>query len=140
MRRHRKSMNFNRLLPRYAAPLASETIEFGPGGLPIVQMQGLNTNQVVNFSGFQVDTSGNVTTPGAITATGGITNAGGAVTGPTGSFANLNVTTAEVTGATGTTATLIPVGAAAGGPTTTAQDGWMKMKIAGTQVWVPVWK
>lgn len=47
---------------------------------------------------------------------------------------------AEISGATGTTATLTTTGAAAGGPATAAQDGWLKVKIAGTQVWVPVWK
>ncbi len=47
---------------------------------------------------------------------------------------------AEVTGATGATATLVTVGAAANGPTTAAQDGWLRVKIAGTQVWLPVWK
>lgn len=48
----------------------SETIEFGPGGLPIVQYQGLNTLQASNFSGFLIDTSGNATAPGTLAVTG----------------------------------------------------------------------
>lgn len=49
-------------------------------------------------------------------------------------------TFAEITGGTGASATLVTVGAAAGGPGTAAQDGWMKVKIAGTAVYIPVWK
>lgn len=45
----------------------------GVGGIPLVQQYGsFNTNKPVNFSGFQVDTSGNVTLPG--TAIGGKSN------------------------------------------------------------------
>lgn len=107
-----------------AAPLASETLEFGAGGLPLVQSQGLNTNQAVNFSsGFQVDTSGNVTM------------------GQTAAVATLNITTAAAsTGGTGTTAALTGfVGAAAGGPAGGTQSGWVKIKVAGTQVYIPSW-
>lgn len=107
-----------------AAPLAGETIEYGVGGLPLVAAQGLNTNQAVNFSsGFQVDTSGNVTI------------------GQTAAIVTLNITTAAAsTGGTGTTASLVGfVGAAAGGPSTGAQTGWVKIKVAGTQVYIPSW-
>jgi hypothetical protein len=110
-----------------AAPTDNQVLEKAVGGLPLVATQGLNTNKAANFSGTQIDTSGNISSSGY-------------VTGPTGSFTVVNVTTAEVTGATGTTATIGLTGAAAGGPTTAAQDGWMKMTISGTQVWVPVWK
>lgn len=54
-----------------AAPLASETLELGVGGLPLVQSQGLNTNQAVNFSGTTVDTSGNISSAGTIEAVSG---------------------------------------------------------------------
>jgi hypothetical protein len=37
---------------------------------PMVQQNGLNTNKAVNFSGFLVDTSGNVTVPGTQLVTG----------------------------------------------------------------------
>lgn len=130
-------MKFTKLLPRYAAPLATETLEAGPGGLPIVQNQGLNTNKAVNFSGFQVDTSGNVTNPGTITSTS-------TVTGPTGSFAIVNVTTAEVNATAGTGGTAVfsaaTVGAAAGGPAATTQHGWVKINVAGVACWVPEWQ
>lgn len=76
-----------------------ETIEGAIGGLPIVGIQGLNTNQPTNFSGLQIDTSGNITgagtlatgnqvvtgtesVSGAFTPTGGVV-AGGTSTAPT---------------------------------------------------------
>lgn len=114
-----------------ASPLASETIEFGPGGLPLVAAQGLNTNQPVNFSGTTVDTTGNVSF--AHTATG-----------PTGSFAIVNVTTAEITATAGTGGTAVftaaTVGAAAGGPAATTQHGWVKINVAGVACFVPEWQ
>lgn len=56
-----------------ALPEKDETLEFGIGGLPLVQNQGLNTLQASNLAGFLVDTSGNVTAPGTLAATGAIT-------------------------------------------------------------------
>lgn len=107
-----------------AAPLNGETIEGAVGGLPLVGVQGLNTNQAVNFSSnFTVDTAGVVTI------------------GATASVATLNITTAAAsTGGTGTTAALTGfVGAAAGGPSGGTQSGWVKIKVAGTQVYIPSW-
>jgi hypothetical protein len=43
-----------------AAPTTG-LLESATGGLPLVSSAGLNTNKAVNFSGFQVDSSGNVT-------------------------------------------------------------------------------
>lgn len=114
-----------------AAPLTGETLEFGAGGLPLVQAQGLNTNQPVNFSGTQVDTTGNVTFAHV-------------ATGPTGSFTAVNVTTAEITATAGTGGTAVftaaTVGAAAGGPASTTQHGWVKIFVAGTACYVPEWQ
>lgn len=76
------------------APNAGSTLENAVGGLPLVGLQGLNTNKAVNFSGFTVDTSGNITAAGTIasgnqvvtgtesvsgvfTPTGGVAAAGG---------------------------------------------------------------
>jgi len=59
------------------AALSSETLELGVGGVPLVRDQGLNTNRAVNFSNWQVDTSGNVTAPGTETVTGVFTATGG---------------------------------------------------------------
>src|SRR5579864_5291642 len=53
-----------------AAPTAGSTLEGGIGGLPLVAAQGLNTNKAVNFSGFGVDISGNVTLPAGKTILG----------------------------------------------------------------------
>lgn len=74
-----------------AAPSQGTSIE---QALPMVKYNGLNTNTAVNFSGFQVDTSGNITASGtvasgnqaitgtesvsgAFTPTGGVAAAGG---------------------------------------------------------------
>ncbi len=108
-----------------AAPDKSKTLEGAIGGLPLVRTDGLNTNQPVNFSGWTV-------------TTGGVGS--GNATGPTGSFANLNVQTAEITGASASVAILGTAGALAGGPTTSQQDGWMIAYIAGVKVFIPVWK
>lgn len=62
-----------------ALPLSSETIEFGIGGVPIVQSQGLNTLQASNLAGLLVDTSGNITAPGTLAVTGITTFTGGVV-------------------------------------------------------------
>ncbi len=119
-----------------AAPSESSTLENGAGGLPLVREMGLNTNKAVNFSGFQVDTSGNMTSPSTATA---VSTFNGTVTGPTGSFAVLQITSANASGATGTTAALGPTGALDGGPTTAAQNGWAVLYVAGVKCWVPVW-
>jgi hypothetical protein len=66
-----------------AAPNYGSTLEGAPGGLPLVSLQGLNTNKAVNFSGFLVDTSGNVTNPGTESVAGLFTATGG-FTVPTG--------------------------------------------------------
>ena len=63
-------MKYLKLSAKYTAANRTETIEGGPGGLPLVNQQGLNTNTAVNFSNFQVDTSGNVTAPGTLAVTG----------------------------------------------------------------------
>ena len=114
-----------------AAPNNTETLEFGPGGLPIVATQGLNTNKSVNFSGTTVDTTGNVTFAAI-------------ATGPTGSFTAVNVTTAEIAATAGTGGTAVftaaTVGAAAGGPAATTQHGWVKIYVAGTACFVPEWQ
>ena len=122
-----------------AAPTDESLLEKAIGGLPLVSIQGLNTLKAVNFSGAQVDTSGNITTSGSITATGGIINAGGAVTGPTGSFGVLALQAAAVgTGGTGSTATLAAAGASAGGPSAAGlQTGWLKVYVAGSAVFIP---
>lgn len=108
-----------------AAPDASTTIEGALGGLPQVKTAGLNTNMAVNFSGWQVTTGGLAT---------------GNVTGPTGSFAAVNIQTAEITGLTGSAAILGTAGASGGGPTAAQQDGWMVGYVAGVKVWIPIWK
>jgi hypothetical protein len=98
-----------------AVPTDNQTLEHALGGLPLVLNQGLNTNAQANFSGTIIDTSG-----------------------------GLNIVTAEITATAGTggtaTFTSATVGGAAGGPSAVGQDGWLKLKIAGTSVWVPVWK
>lgn len=58
-----------------AAPV-SGLLETAPGGLPLVQTSGLNTNKAVNFSGMQVDTSGNTTVPTVLNANGSSTQLG----------------------------------------------------------------
>lgn len=98
--------------------------------LPIAQEFGLNTAKASNFAGTTIDTAGNI-------------SAASVVTGPTGSFATVNVTTAEVTATAGTggTATMTStVGAAAGGPASVNQHGWVKIKVAGVSCWVPEWQ
>jgi len=107
-----------------ATPVASTTIEQGVGGLPLVQIAGLNTNQAVNFSGWTV-------------TTGGL--ASGNATGPTGSFGNINIQAAEITGASASVAIIGTAGALAGGPTTSQQDGWAVIYVAGVKKWIPVW-
>jgi hypothetical protein len=54
--------------------------------IPVVKYDGLNTKKAVNFSGFLVDTSGNVTMPGTVASTGLQTLTGGfsVPTGKTG--------------------------------------------------------
>ena len=111
-----------------SAPLNGTTIEGMQGGVPGVRSFGLNTNQPINFSGTTINTTGAI-------------SSNATVTGPTGSFGVLQVTTAaSSTGGTGASASLVSnVGAAAGGPATGAQSGWMKVTIAGSQYYVPVW-
>jgi hypothetical protein len=111
-----------------AAPTDNQVLEKAVGGLPIVALQGLNTNKAVNFSGTQVDTSGNLTI------------ASGAAISGTAGIGTLNLTTAPVTGPTGTTAALGPTGAADSGPATAAQAGWTKIFVAGVAAWVPFWQ
>lgn len=125
-------IKFTKLQPRfaYAGQFKLENLLPGLNGQSI----GSNLNSI-DLSGVTTLTLPTVTSFTATTLT-----ASAVATASTGSFANLNVTTAEVTGATGTTATIGLTGGAAGGPATAAQDGWMKVKIAGTQVYVPVWK
>jgi len=43
-----------------AIPNYGSTLEGGVGGLPIVALQGLNTNKACNFSGTTIDASGNL--------------------------------------------------------------------------------
>lgn len=45
-------------------------LETAPGGLPLVQVAGLNTAKASNLAGFLVDTSGNTTVPGTLAVTG----------------------------------------------------------------------
>jgi hypothetical protein len=66
-----------------AAPNYGSTLEGAVGGLPLVGVQGLNTNKAVNFSGFLVDTSGNATNPGT-ESVAGLLSANGGFTVPTG--------------------------------------------------------
>ena len=110
----------------------AETLEGGQGGLPLVRLQGLNTNQAVNFSGFQVSTGGNPSLGAGGTYSG-------SVTGPTGSFNALNLQGVAVgTGGTGSTATLAAAGASAGGPSAAGQQtGWLKIYVAGSPVFIP---
>ena len=107
-----------------AAPSDNSTLEHALGGLPLVRDQGLNTNNAVNFSGWTVTTGG---------------QASGSATGPTGSFANLNIQTAAAsTGGTGATATLAAAGSLAGGPLAVGlQTGWLKIYVAGSPVFIP---
>lgn len=49
----------------------SGLIETAPGGLPLVQIAGLNTAKASNLAGVLVDTSGNMTLPGTLTYTAG---------------------------------------------------------------------
>jgi len=107
-----------------AAPGQESTLENALGGLPLVGIQGLNTNTAVNFSGWQV-------------STGGV--ASGNATGATGSFNMLNITAVAVTGPTGATATIGVIGALDGGPTTVAQNGWATIYVGGVKCWVPIW-
>lgn len=44
--------------------------------VPVVKWDGLNTKKAVNFSGFLVDASGNVTVPGTLAVTGATTLTG----------------------------------------------------------------
>lgn len=107
-----------------AAPDSSTTLEGALGGLPLVQNAGLNTNRAVNLSGFQV-------------TTGGLGS--GNVTGPTGSFNAVNIQQAEITGSSASVAILGTAGASGGGPTTSQQDGWAVIYVAGVKKWIPVW-
>ncbi len=61
-----------------ALPSAGSTLELGVGGLPFVQIMGLNTLHASNLAGFLVDTSGNVTAPGTLAVTGAQTFTGAA--------------------------------------------------------------
>lgn len=115
-----------------AAPDASTTLEGAVGGLPLVQNAGLNTNRAVNMSGFQVSTGGN-----ASPIAGG--QFSGNVTGPTGSFNGLNIQQAEIVGSSASVAILGTAGASGGGPTTSQQDGWAVIYVAGVKKWIPVW-
>ncbi len=117
-----------------AAPTDNQVLEKSVGGLPLVRDQGLNTNKAVNFSGTQVDTTGNFTI-----AAGAVFTGAGQVTGPTGSFGNVNIQAAEITGASASVAILGTAGALAGGPTTSQQDGWAIIYVAGVKKWIPVW-
>lgn len=51
------------------APLNGETLEFGAGGVPLVQTQGLNTNQPANF-GSTFNAVGAVTMESTLAVTG----------------------------------------------------------------------
>lgn len=62
------------------------------------------------------------------------------ITGSTGSFQTLQITSANASGGTGATATPAAVGASAGGPSTAAQKGWAVIYVAGVKCWVPVWQ
>ena len=118
-----------------AAPTDNQVLEKVVGGLPIVQYQGLNTNKAVNFSGTQVDTSGNITVAGGATTTLGST-----VTGPTGSFNAVNIQQAIITGSSASVAILGTAGASGGGPTTSQMNGWAVVYVAGVKCWIPVWQ
>ena len=110
-------------------------LEKAAGGLPLVQYQGLNTNKSVNFSGTQIDTSGNITV-----AAGATTTLGSTVTGPTGSFNVVNVQQAGILASTGGAALLGTAGASGGGPTTAQMTGWTVIYVAGVKSWVPYWR
>ena len=108
-----------------AAPDASTTLEGALGGLPLVKTAGLNTNAAVNMSGYQI-------------TTGGL--ASGSTTGPTGSFNNLNIQQSIITGSSASVAILGTAGASGGGPTTSQQNGWAVIYVAGVKCWIPVWQ
>ena len=110
-------------------------LEKAVGGLPLVEYQGLNTNKSVNFSGTQIDTSGNITV-----AAGATTTLGSTVTGPTGSFNAVNIQQAIITGSSASVAILGTAGASGGGPTTSQQNGWAVIYVAGVKCWIPVWQ
>ena len=116
-----------------AAGSDNSLLEKAVGGLPLVQYQGLNTNKAVNFSGTQVDTSGNIV--GAAGST-----IAGSVTGPTGSFSVLNIQPAIITGSSASVAILGTAGASGGGPTTSQMNGWAIVYVAGVKCWIPVWQ
>ena len=109
-----------------AAPDASTTLEGAIGGLPLVENAGLN------FSGFQVSTGGNVSYLAGGTLSG-------SVTGPTGSFNAVNIQQATIVGSSASVAILGTAGASGGGPTTSQQQGWAVVYVAGVKSWVPVW-
>ena len=115
-----------------AAPTDNQTLEHALGGLPLVLQQGLNTNNAVNFSGFQVSTGGNASVP-----TSGAFS--GNSTGPTASMNMLNITAVAVTGPTGASALTGLIGALDGGPATVAQNGWATIYVGGVKCWVPIW-
>ncbi len=126
-----------------AAPDGSKTLEGAQGGgLPLVAYQGLNTNKAVNFSGTQIDTSGNLTLAAGVTISGNATGApfSGSVTGPTGSFNGLNIQQAIITGSSASVAIIGTAGASGGGPTTSQMNGWAVVYVAGVKCWVPVWQ
>ena len=113
--------------------MASATNGLLEQNFPVVEQFGLNTNKAVNFSGWQVDASGNVTVPAGTTYSG-------SVTGPTGSFNVVNVQQAIITGSTASVAILGTAGASGGGPTTSQMNGWAVVYVAGVKCWVPVWQ
>lgn len=53
-----------------ALPLRGKTLEGMEGGVPGVNVHGLNTLKASNLAGFLVDASGNITAPGTGTFTG----------------------------------------------------------------------
>ncbi len=108
-----------------AAPDLSTTIEGAIGGLPLVKNAGLNTLAAVNFSGWQV-------------TTGGL--ASGSTTGPTGSYANVNLQQTIIAGSTGSAAILATAGASGGGPATPNAQGWAVIYVNGVKCWIPVWQ
>ncbi len=125
-----------------AAGTDNQLLEKAPGGLPLVQYQGLATNKAVNFSGLQVDTSGNLTLGVGNTIIANATGAPfvGSVTGPTGSFGGLNIQSAIITGSTASVAIIGTAGASGGGPTTSQMNGWAIIYVAGVKCWIPVWQ
>jgi hypothetical protein len=125
-----------------AKPSDNSLLEKSPGGLPLVRDQGLNTNKAVNFSGTQIDTSGNLTLPQGSTITTNATGTSfiGSVTGPTGSFNGLNIQQSIITGSSASVAILGTAGASGGGPTTSQMNGWAVVYVAGVKCWIPVWQ